>query len=408
MWSLKPYKSPPSKCPKCSHKNAGFQTYFFTGAHILGEGDCKGCGSHYFHNWPIGHGAEFPVAFTNNGIAKYPVKADQWMARPLIKAVQDDFRVAAPILRNVRKKINQALLLNCLDPCYGHVIWKLFNTFHYQGVSFPQGVVVLIPESCVWMVPDHVAEIWAVDLPLRDINCPIDSLNLFIEKVSEKYDSLQILPVFTHIDHQKIDFYQYFRTKSFQISEFGNKQPCVTFIWREDRFWLRTRLEEWLSFVVMKLSINWLKPWFLHRQLRAMEEVSKQVSLESPSTIFKVVGLGAWGSFPESFEDLRRITLTEDWEKKWCLAYAQSHLIVGVHGSSMLIPTALSAGFIELLPRHKIPFISEDVLTKHPVRYQTFLGRHLDMFTSTRSISRHINSILKDFIYLYKNTSASP
>lgn len=405
MWSLKPYKSPPSKCPKCSHENAGFTKHIFTGVHILGEGTCDICGTNYFHNWPIGHGLEFPISFTNNGLARYPPKAYHWMARPLIRAVKKGLKVTVTVRRDVRKRIKQALLLNCLDPCYGHVIWKLFNTYHHQRVSSPQGVVVLIPESCAWMVPDHVAEIWAVDVPLRDINFQIDSLDLFVQEVSDNYDTLQMLPVFTHIDHQEIEFYQYFRTEPFQISEFSIKRLCVTFIWREDRFWLRTRLEEWLSFAATKFSIDWLGRWFLYRQLRAMVRVANQVKLELPAAIFKITGLGTWGTFPEYFEDLRQLNMTEDSEKKWCQAFAQSHLVVGVHGSNMMIPTALSAGFIELLPTHKIPFISEDILMKHPGRYQTFLGRHLNMFTSTRFITRHIISIYKDFSYLYKNTS---
>ncbi len=405
MWSLKPYKSPPSKCPKCLHENAGFTKHIFTGVHILGEGACGSCGTYYYHNWPIGHGAEFPISFTNNGLAKYPPKAYHWMAKPLIESVKKGLRVTAPIRREVRKKISQALLLNCLDPCYGHVIWKLFNTFHYQRVSTLQGVVVLIPESCAWMVPDHVAEIWSVEVPFRDINFQIDSLDLFIEEVSGNYESLQMLPVSTHINHQEINYYQYFRTEPFRISEFSNKPLCITFIWREDRFWLRTRLEEWFSFAATKLSINWLRPWFLYRQLKAMVSIAKQVRLKLPAVSFKITGLGTWGTLPEYFEDLRQQTMTEDLEKEWCQAYAQSHLVIGVHGSNMLIPTAHAAGFIELLPTHKIPFISEDILMKHPARYQIFLGRHLDMFTSSRSIAMHIISIFKDFSYLYKNTT---
>ncbi len=330
------------------------------------------------------------------------------MARPLIKAVKRDLKITATVRREVRKRITQALLLNCLDPCFGHIVWKLFNTFHYQQMAVSQGVVVLIPDSCAWMVPDHVAEVWAVDLPLGDIDFQIDSLDPFVQQVSDNYDSLQMLPVFTHINHQEVDFFQYFRTEPFRISEFSTKQPCVTFIWREDRFWLRTRLEEWLSLVVTKLSISWLKPWFLYRQLIVIKKIAKQVRLELPEVRFKIAGLGTWGTFPEYFEDLRLEAMTEDDEKKWCRTYAQSHLVVGVHGSNMLIPTALSAGFIELLPRHKIPFISEDILMNHPARYQTFLGRHLDIFTSPGSIARHINSIITDFSYLYKNTSTSP
>ena len=104
MWSLKPYKSPPSKCPACSYANSGFEQYIFTGVHILGRGTCASCRTMYIHNWPIAHGAEFPIAFTDNGIATYDERAYQWLARPLIRAIKQDLKVEAPVKRIIRRR----------------------------------------------------------------------------------------------------------------------------------------------------------------------------------------------------------------------------------------------------------------------------------------------------------------
>jgi hypothetical protein len=70
----------------------------------------------------------------------------------------------------------------------------------------------------------------------------------------------------------------------------------------------------------------------------------------------------------------------------------------------MIIPTSLSAGFIELLPRHKIPHLTEDVAPSYAGRYRHFLGRFLDQFSSTRLLSLHAISMLTDFRYFYTNT----
>jgi hypothetical protein len=69
----------------------------------------------------------------------------------------------------------------------------------------------------------------------------------------------------------------------------------------------------------------------------------------------------------------------------------------------MLIPTALAAGFIEILPRYKVRHIAEDIAFNHSARYSHFLGRCVDQFASTRLVSTHAISLLKDFPYVYNN-----
>ena len=91
--------------------------------------------------------------------------------------------------------------------------------------------------------------------------------------------------------------------------------------------------------------------------------------------------------------------MTDEREKEWCGIYAKSHLIIGIHGSNMLIPTSLAAGFIEILPKHKIPHMTQDMLLSHSSRYAIFLGRHLDEFTSTALVKTHVISMLKDFSF---------
>jgi len=403
MWSLKPYKSPPSTCPGCNSKNEGFNEYIFTGVNILGKGVCSTCGMSYYHNWPIGHGAHFPISFNDNGIARYPEKAAQWLANPLIKSMKQDLRIEASVKRQVRKSISQALLLNCLDPCFGHVLWKLFNASRYGDIALPQGLVVLIPANCSWLVPDYVAEIWSVEVSMSSLNYQVLSVDKFIREVSQGFESLSLLPVATHIDHTVVDLRQFLPVKPFRLKDFYHKPACFTLIWREDRFWLRSEPERWFSLAVLKFSVKWLRSWLIYRQLKKMTKLVECIREEMPSARFKVTGLGTQGVFPEYIEDLRQQKISEQWEKKWCQTYADSQLVIGIHGSNMLIPTGLSAGFIELLPRHKIPFITEDILLKHPPRLQMFLGRHLDLFTSSKIIAQHAVSVFRDFDYLYHN-----
>ena len=408
MWSLKPLNSPPSTCPGCNSENKGFTNYQFTGLHILGIGNCAHCGMKYYHNWPVGHGADFPIAFNDNGAHNYPEKAANWLAQPLIKAINKNLKGAASVERLVKKEISQVLLLNCLDPCYGHVLWKLLNAFHYRDVKPPQGLVVLIPSNCFWLVPDFVSEIWSVDIELPLLGLHIPSVDHFVKEISKEYQSIHLLPASTHIDHSKVDLYQFLKISPFNLANFSVSPTNITFIWREDRLWLSNNLEQSISLFAKKYHIKWLNRWLVRRQLLTMKKVARYIRRLIPDVRFNVAGLGTQGVFPDYFRDLRQLTTNPQVEKNWCQAYAQSQLVIGVHGSNMIIPTALSAGFVELVPRYKIPFITEDMLMKHTARFQTFLGRHLDLFTPAKVIALHITSMLKDFDYLYNNTLSQP
>ena len=403
MWSLKPINTPSSICPRCQHQNPGFGEYLFVASQVLGQGKCAQCNLRYFHNWPIGHGAEFPIAFAN-GIASFPKKSYSWLAAPVMSAINENKTVHAQIARDIRQVTEQAVLLNCLDSCYGHVILKILNSWWYRDLDSPEGLIVMVPENCVWMVPDFVAEVWSVQIPLKGFNAQLPSLKAFIEQVSSDFSSIQLAPVNTHPDHQQINFARYFRENPFNLHEFDSKQYQLCIIWREDRWWTPTWIEEKLGFLSVKYSLEWLKVWLVDRQLRNFKKLIQLVRSELPELSIKVVGIGTRGAFAENIMDQRRLSPVVEDELAWSKLYASSQVVIGVHGSHMLVPTALAAGFVNLLPNHKIPHLSEDILTNHESRFQTFLGRHLTMFSSPSVVSKHIVSMFRDFSYLYNHT----
>ena len=69
----------------------------------------------------------------------------------------------------------------------------------------------------------------------------------------------------------------------------------------------------------------------------------------------------------------------------------------------MLIPTALAAGFINLVPRYKIPHLAEDTALQHKSRYLQFLGRYLDEYSTPDLVAQHVISMISDFPSLFKN-----
>ena len=66
---------------------------------------------------------------------------------------------------------------------------------------------------------------------------------------------------------------------------------------------------------------------------------------------FAVAGLGTPEGLPNKILDLRFSEVTV--ERALCDRYAQSHVVVGVHGSHMLLPSAHAGAVIELMPEER-------------------------------------------------------
>ena len=87
----------------------------------------------------------------------------------------------------------------------------------------------------------------------------------------------------------------------------------------------------------------------------------------------------------------------------WNGVYAKSHIVIGVHGSHMLIPSALAAGFINIVPRYKIPHLVEDTVLPYGNRLLQFMGRFLDEFSAPGLAASHAVSIIREFGYVNRN-----
>ena len=69
----------------------------------------------------------------------------------------------------------------------------------------------------------------------------------------------------------------------------------------------------------------------------------------------------------------------------------------------MLLPTALAAGCIEILPYDRYGNIVQDVAARYRDVMQLFLYRFVDEFSSSRTVARHAISMFKDFPVYYRN-----
>ncbi len=100
-------------------------------------------------------------------------------------------------------------------------------------------LVVLVPHYLRWMVPDGVAAVWTLDLPVRR---GVEWNDWVAQKIRQQFDSLEgawLSLAFSHPHPDSYKIEKFTRVHPFPIEEWNNRlrNPKVTFIYREDRIW---------------------------------------------------------------------------------------------------------------------------------------------------------------------------
>jgi hypothetical protein len=131
-----------------------------------------------------------------------------------------------------------------------------------------------------------------------------------------------------------------------------------------------------------------------------VSELAEELRRDLPALDFAVAGLAGaegLGDLPAWVRDMRRARLDEDAERVWCERYAASHLVVGVHGSNMLLPSAHAGGVVELIGPERWGNFTQDVLFRGVAdcRETLFRYRFIDELTPPSTLARLLSMILK-------------
>ncbi|MBK7297934.1 MAG: hypothetical protein IPI91_15475 [Flavobacteriales bacterium] len=132
---------------------------------------------------------------------------------------------------------------------------------------------------------------------------------------------------------------------------------------------------------------------------RSMRAILERI----PEAKFTVVGLAKPGGYGSIAEDLRTRNMNDTVEMAWVNAYAQSQVVVGVHGSNMLLPTAHAAGCVEILPDDRFGNIVQDISVRWHDRMQVFMYRFVDEFAPPRTVARHVTAMFSEFNNYHRN-----
>jgi hypothetical protein len=353
MIRIKPTIDFVASCPRCG-KPLQSEKVIWQGIHVCAAARCSDCNADIVTDLPVGHALFTPsqVDMTAGRLYIERDGSESWFGEPLLRSLQEPSADEDVFLNVEHFAIcRQAVILNCIDFLYGHGLLKLLNAEHHLGHLPELGLIVIVPEYLRWMVPDGVAEIWTVKIPLSRAQLYYPRLAELIDRECSRFTDLWLSPAHSHPIVTNISRYTHVPRHDFEKDDFR-----LTFIWREDRLWLKKRI---LVGIARRIG---LMPILLSRQNSKVRYLFTLLRKRFPTARFTVTGMGNITCFPGWIEDRRVTRFNDDIEVDLCRIYSESRLVIGVHGSNLLLPSAHAGLTLNLMPDNKWSNIAQDVI----------------------------------------------
>lgn len=380
-------------CPKCQTTILKHFGIIWQGIHICTDSLCPSCEQEYLCDLPAGQGLVTPYVLNKKTGDIVNNDPDNWFTTSLKQIIKSPKDESISLKVEKFKEYKKVVVLNTLDFIYGHCIARLFNAGEYLESGSDYGLIVIIQPALRWLVPEGVAEIWTVSLPLNEAMNYFSQLNLTINNEISRFNEASLSSAYIYPNGLNIT-----RFTRIPVHDFKAKQFRITYIWREDarRLWhkrtLLTRGMKKMSMVSLIQFWQFIKVVYLFRQMK------KKI----PDAKYSVVGLGKLGKFPSWIADHRIKAFNESTESKLCDIYSQSRIIIGVVGSHMILPSAHAGMVIDLMPQKWWGALSQDLIyQENDVRIAVFQKRILPIEVSIKElvdICEHMLSFRKGYL----------
>jgi hypothetical protein len=397
MISIKPIIRYQADCPYCKVQLKP-KDLLWHGMHICAESHCPQCGVAIIGNFRTGHGFNHPYrvdlerdqVFSESYL--HDESIDLWLGKPLLESLQNPNDQPIEIKEEIFKSSRRVIILNCIDFLYGHSLLKLLNADACLKQNPDFGLVVIIQKFLRWMVPDGCSEIWTVDIPLRKGRCYYSGLHESISEKLSRFDEVYLSEAYSHPSDFDITHYTKVPKYDFDGNDFR-----ITFIWREDRAWLNDFLSRALRKFGMSHLSSLLQNWKVRR-------LFNQIKRYVPSANFTVAGLGKATKFPAWIDDVRVERFDEATERRTCEVYHQSRLVVGIHGSNMLLPSAHAGMTLDLMPTDRLANICQDIIYQETdPRLASFRYRFPQADIKVSQLAKTAVSMVSDYEHFIMN-----
>ncbi|MFQ5977076.1 MAG: hypothetical protein ACE5OZ_02950 [Candidatus Heimdallarchaeota archaeon] len=359
------------------------------GIHVCVESRCSDCGSEIIEDLKIGTAIYAPFqADLRKGLLFGDSEYETWFGIPLLKSLQHPQK-EAKVKFEVEKfrEAREVIILNCIDFLYGHSLLKLLNAEHHLKEHSNFGLVVIIPSFLRWMVPEGVAEIWSVDISLSKAKNYSPDLDRQIKRECERFSAVYVSSAYLLPKNFDISKFTRIAKHDFSAEDFR-----ITFVWREDRLWWPHNRSLGL---IRKLKLNGI---ILRQQNAKIRRLFSLLRHDFPKAKFTIVGVGKKTRFSAWIEDKRVNRYTNELEKLVCQTYSESRLIIGVHGSNMLLPSGHAGMTIDLMPVVRWGNFAQDILyQEEDNRMSSYKYRFLPVSTTPKLLAVIASTQLKDY-----------
>lgn len=399
MIQIKPVIQLLSNCPYCQTSLRPVDV-LWQGIHVCAESECDNCGAEIIEDLPTGQALASPYQVDLKRGAIYGSKgALGWFGKPLLESLEQAQVESKPGFEVKRfSQFRHVIILNCLDYLYGHAVLKLLNVDHHLKSRPDLGLILIIPRFLRWMTPVDIAEVWTVDIPLTKAKNFYPYLNELIQKECSRFDSIYLSPAHSHPREFDIA-----RLTGVQPHNFAARAFRITFVWREesaDRLWL-----DWSKYrALCKLFHKFkLERFLLRWQNYKIKSLFSHLRTKFPEASFTLAGAGKSTRFPDWIDDQRTVKFSPEIERHLCQVYAESRLVIGVHGSNMLLPSAHAGLVMDLMPADRWGNFAQDLLydqsanLREDNRITAFKYRYIPVESRPKTLTKIIISMINDF-----------
>ncbi len=394
MIEIKPHLHPFSHCPYCQTLLQP-QQVLWQGTNICVEHQpCSGCQAEIIESLRVGHEVNkfYQVDLKKGGIFGKEGTAKEWLGKILLESLSQPNLEEIEISKEVFKTCDRIIILNCIDILYGHCLLKLLNAQAHLDKNPDLGLIVIIQDFMRWLVPDGVAEIWTVNVSLKNGKKYYPKFHRFVSQELDRFHTVYLSPAYSH--PQNFDLTRFTRIP---LHQFNQNSLQITFVWREDRPWCSAVLMRVLKKIKQpQLLLNW--------QNYKIQKLFTKIRQQLPTASFVVTGLGTKTQFPDWISDCRVAKFDTIAEKQVCQIYADSRLVIGVHGSNMLLPSGQAGMTLDLMPEKRWGNFAQDILYQEfDPRLAAFRYRYLPLLTTIPEIADIAVSMLEKWDYFYEN-----
>lgn len=373
-------------CPVCKLK-LKLLDFHLTGMRSFVEGECHKCGNQYYVDMPVGHGIFYPVTINKTTRQIFFKPGTDWFANQFIKSLENEKVTNLKIKKILRQRKSDYVVINCLDFLYGHALCKLFNAsrFKYKKLKGNKGILVIVSANFLHLIPDFVDQIWSIDMPLRQTAHWNSTLDQHFHDFVKENQS-----VFLSAAYPSAPYFNPFDLNDYtKLSLEKNAQPnTIVFVYRPDRTWGNNAIKQKSNILAL---FNYLIK-------------------ELPNAKFILTGFADNHFFPDYIQDNRVKTFDTKSEKAELKLYSNAFCVIGVHGSNMLLPSALAKTVVDLLPLEKVGNFSQDYMINdaYPNAYENinrFITVHGDAMLSNinpKPVAYFVIDLWKNFDWRVK------